>query len=87
MSGETIEFGPWAFIDRFDLSTVYSSIDRDGHYAFGNQPAVAQWNLARLAETLLGLIDDDQDAGIAAATAVLKTYLDRYLPKPTSPPR
>ncbi len=79
VSGETIDYGPCAFMDRFDPSTVYSSIDSDGRYAFGNQPAVAQWNLARLAETLLGLIDDDREAAIAAATAVLKTYPDRYL--------
>lgn len=79
VSGETIDYGPCAFLDRFDPSTVYSSIDRGGRYAFGNQPAIAQWNLARLAETLLPLIDDDQDEAIAAATVVLKTFPDRYL--------
>ena len=79
VSGETIDYGPCAFLDRFDPSTVYSSIDRNGRYAFGNQPAIAQWNLTRLAETLLDLIDDDQGAAIAEATAVLKAFPDRYL--------
>ncbi|MDX2379535.1 MAG: YdiU family protein [Acidimicrobiia bacterium] len=79
ISGETIDYGPCAFLDRFDPATVYSSIDRGGRYAFGNQPAIAQWNLTRLAETLLDLIDDDQDAAIAAATVVLETFPDRYV--------
>lgn len=79
VSGETIDYGPCAFLDRFDPSTVYSSIDRDGRYAFGNQPAIAQWNLTRLAETLLALIHDDRDAAIESATVVLKTFPDRYL--------
>jgi len=79
VSGETIDYGPCAFLDRFDPSTVYSSIDREGRYAFGNQPAIAQWNLTRLAETLLALIHDDQELAIEAATVVLKTFPDRYL--------
>jgi uncharacterized protein YdiU (UPF0061 family) len=79
VSGETIDYGPCAFLDRFDPTTVYSSIDRDGRYSFGNQPAAAQWNLARLAETLLKLIDDDLDTAIDSATVVLKTFPDRYL--------
>jgi uncharacterized protein YdiU (UPF0061 family) len=79
VSGETIDYGPCAFLDRFDPATVYSSIDHAGRYAFGNQPAIAQWNLARLAETLLGLIDDDQDAAIEAATVALEAFPDRYL--------
>ena len=79
VSGETIDFGPCAFLDRFDPSAVYSSIDRGGRYAFGNQPAIAQWNLTRLAETLLALIHDDQDAAVEAATVVLETFPDRYL--------
>ena len=79
VSGETIDFGPCAFLDRFDPSTVYSSIDRGGRYAFGNQPAIAQWNLTRLAETLLALIHDDRDVAIEAATVVLQTFPDRYL--------
>jgi len=64
MSGETIDYGPCAFIDGYDPATVFSSIDQHGRYAYGNQPKIAQWNLARLAETLLDLInpDDSEDA-------------------------
>ncbi len=61
VSGETIDYGPCAFIDRFDPATVYSSIDRDGRYAYGNQPSIALWNLSRLAETLLPLIGEAID--------------------------
>jgi uncharacterized protein YdiU (UPF0061 family) len=57
MSGETIDYGPCAFVDHYDPATVFSSIDARGRYAFGNQGAIAQWNLARLAETLLPLMD------------------------------
>jgi serine/tyrosine/threonine adenylyltransferase len=53
ISGETIDYGPCAFIDRYDPAAVYSSIDHGGRYAYGNQPRIAQWNLTRLAETLL----------------------------------
>jgi uncharacterized protein YdiU (UPF0061 family) len=79
VSGETIDYGPCAFLDRFDPTTVYSSIDRDGRYSYENQPAAAQWNLTRLAETLLKLIDDDLDTAIDSATVVLETFPDRYL--------
>ena len=78
ISGETIDYGPCAFMDRYDPATVYSSIDHGGRYASGNQPAVAGWNLARLAETLLPLVDDDPDAAVAAATAVLEGFADRF---------
>ena len=78
ISGETIDYGPCAFMDAFDPDTVFSSIDHGGRYAYGNQPQVAQWNLARLAETLLPLLDDDTEAAIAAATDVLQTFPDRY---------
>ena len=78
ISGETIDYGPCAFMDRYDPATVYSSIDHGGRYAFGNQPTIGQWNLARLAETLLPLIDPDPDAAIAAATEVLAAYPERY---------
>jgi len=78
ISGETIDYGPCAFIDAFDPAAVFSSIDRGGRYAFGHQPAIVQWNLARLAETLLGLIDDDEETAIAAATEVLSGFADRY---------
>jgi uncharacterized protein YdiU (UPF0061 family) len=78
ISGETIDYGPCAFLDAYDPATVFSSIDHRGRYAFGNQPAVAQWNLARLAESLLPLIDADADAAVAAATAVLDEFPDVY---------
>ena len=78
ISGETIDYGPCAFMDVFDPATVFSSIDHGGRYAWANQPPVAQWNLARLAETLLPLIDADTDAAIGAATAVLETFPARY---------
>ena len=63
ISGETIDYGPCAFMDAFDPETVFSSIDQWGRYAYGNQPAIAEWNLTRLAECLLPLFSDDQDAG------------------------
>jgi uncharacterized protein YdiU (UPF0061 family) len=78
ISGETIDYGPCAFMDAFDPATVFSSIDHGGRYAYGNQPAIAQWNLARLAETLLPLIHADADTAIAAATEVLQSFPDRY---------
>ncbi len=78
ISGETIDFGPCAFMDAFDPGTVFSSIDHGGRYSYGNQPAIAQWNLARLAETLLPLLDADTDAAIAVATDVLQSYADRF---------
>ena len=78
ISGETIDYGPCAFMDAFDPATVFSSIDHGGRYAYGNQPHIAQWNLARLAEALLPLIDADQEAAVAAATETLETYPDRF---------
>jgi uncharacterized protein YdiU (UPF0061 family) len=78
ISGETIDYGPCAFLDAFDPATVFSSIDHAGRYAYGNQPSIVQWNLARLAEALLPLIDDDQDAAVEAATAVLQDLPDRF---------
>jgi len=78
ISGETIDYGPCAFMDAFDPATVFSSIDHGGRYAYGNQPPIAQWNLARLAETLLPLIDDETEAAVAAATAVLQSFPGRY---------
>jgi serine/tyrosine/threonine adenylyltransferase len=78
ISGETIDYGPCAFMDRYDPETVFSSIDHAGRYAYGHQPPVLRWNLARLAEALLPLIDDDTDAAIAAATGVLEGFADRY---------
>jgi uncharacterized protein YdiU (UPF0061 family) len=78
ISGETIDYGPCAFMDRFDERTVFSSIDHGGRYAYGNQPGIALWNLARLAETLLPLIDGDEEAAVASVTAVLETFPSRY---------
>ena len=78
ISGETIDYGPCAFLDAYDPSTVFSSIDHGGRYAYANQPAVAQWNLARVAEALLGLIAPEQETAVAAATAVLETFGGRY---------
>ena len=78
LSGESIDFGPCAFMDAFDPATVFSSIDHQGRYAYGNQPAIGQWNLARLAEALLPLIDDQQERAIELATAELRGYVDTY---------
>ena len=78
ISGETIDYGPCAFLDAFDPAMVFSSIDHRGRYAYGNQPAIAQWNLARLGETLLPLIDEDGEAAVAAATEVLSGFADAY---------
>lgn len=78
ISGETIDYGPCAFMDAFDPATVYSSIDTGGRYAYGNQPVVAEWNLARLAEALLPLIADEQDAAVALAVESLGGFRERY---------
>ena len=78
ISGETIDFGPCAFMDAFDPATVFSSIDHGGRYAYGNQPGVALWNLARLAETLLPLLDSEADSAMGAANDVLRSFPDRY---------
>ena len=78
ISGESIDFGPCAFMDTFDPATVFSSIDHGGRYAYGNQPPIAQWNLARLAEALLPLLADEPDAAVEAATELLRTFPERY---------
>lgn len=77
ISGETIDYGPCAFMDEYDPQTVFSSIDTMGRYAYGNQPAIALWNLARFAETLLPLIDSDRQRSIDLAMAVLERFLPR----------
>ena len=74
ISGETIDYGPCAFMDAYDPATVFSSIDHAGRYAYGNQPRIAAWNLTRFAETLLPLLDDDQDRAIAAAEGALAGF-------------
>ena len=78
LSGETIDYGPCAFLDTFAPATVFSSIDRHGRYAYGNQPTIAQWNLTRFAETLLPLLDADENTAIARATASLQRFPDRF---------
>ncbi len=83
VSGETIDFGPCAFLDEYDPAKVFSSIDQQGRYAYGNQPGIAQWNIARLAETLLPLLGENEEEAIAAANASLvefgKVFQDAWL--------
>ena len=74
LSGETIDYGPCAFMDTYDPATVFSSIDHGGRYAYGNQPPIAQWNLARLAEAMLSLLDADVDKAVDRATAALERF-------------
>jgi uncharacterized protein YdiU (UPF0061 family) len=78
ISGETIDYGPCAFLDAFDPSTVYSSIDETGRYAYGNQPVVMEWNLARLAEALLPLLDDDEEQAVSLAVEALGGFRRDY---------
>ncbi len=78
LSGETIDYGPCAFMDTYDPATVFSSIDRGGRYAYGNQPSIAQWNLARLAESMLPLFDRDIDTALERATAALERFPDLF---------
>ncbi len=78
ISGETIDYGPCAFLDAYDPATVYSSIDHDGRYAYGNQPRIAQWNLARLAEALLPLLHDDEQQAVTVATRALGDFPRQY---------
>ncbi|MCG6860466.1 MAG: YdiU family protein [Chromatiaceae bacterium] len=89
IAGETIDYGPCAFMDSYHPGTVYSSIDHGGRYAYGNQPRIAQWNLSRLAQSLLPLIDEDQDKAIEQAQAAIdafpelfeRAFLDRFRAK------
>src|SRR3954471_18202573 len=78
ISGETIDYGPCAYMNAYDPATVFSSIDLHGRYAYGNQPRIAQWNLARFAETLLPLLDPDQEKAVAVATEVLEDFPARF---------
>ncbi|MDJ0356290.1 protein adenylyltransferase SelO family protein [Paenarthrobacter sp. PH39-S1] len=78
ISGETIDYGPCAFMEAFDPATVYSSIDEGGRYSYRNQPVVAEWNLARLAEALLPLFQDDQEQAIALAVESLGSFRHHY---------
>ncbi|UZJ26241.1 YdiU family protein [Rhodococcus antarcticus] len=78
ISGETIDYGPCAFLDAHDPATVFSSIDHAGRYAYGNQPVVTQWNLARLAEALLPLVHEDEEQAVAAVVEVLGRFEPSY---------
>tara|TARA_B100000700_G_scaffold191867_1_gene211325 strand:+ start:165 stop:1571 length:1407 start_codon:yes stop_codon:yes gene_type:complete len=78
LSGETIDYGPCAFMDEYNPKQVFSSIDRGGRYAFNNQPKIALWNLARFAETILHLIDKDQKIAIKRIEEVLKFFEKKY---------
>ncbi|WP_078550137.1 protein adenylyltransferase SelO [Litchfieldia alkalitelluris] len=78
ISGETIDYGPCAFMNEYDPSTVFSSIDRQGRYAYGNQPNIGGWNLARFAETLLPLIHDNQDEAVKMAQDEITNYINQY---------
>jgi serine/tyrosine/threonine adenylyltransferase len=78
ISGETLDYGPCAFMDNYDPNTVFSSIDHSGRYAYANQPLIAQWNLARLAETLLFLIDPVTERAVSLATEVLESFVEGF---------
>ncbi|TYS59381.1 YdiU family protein [Bacillus infantis] len=78
ISGETIDYGPCAFMDTYNPETVFSSIDVQGRYAYGNQPYMAGWNLARLAESLLVLLHDDQDQAVEIAQKEISGFMDIY---------
>jgi uncharacterized protein YdiU (UPF0061 family) len=81
IAGETIDYGPCAFMEAFDPQKVYSSIDEGRRYAFSNQPVIAQWNLARFAECLLPLLEGDQEARVEQATSVLRRFNDYFDPE------
>jgi serine/tyrosine/threonine adenylyltransferase len=78
VSGETIDYGPCAFMDAYDPATVFSYIDRRGRYAFGNQPGIAQWNLARLAEALLPLADDGPEAAVERLRPLVEEFMGHF---------
>lgn len=78
IAGETIDYGPCAFMDTYDPKTVFSSIDRFGRYAYGNQPQIMAWNLARFAETLLPILDANSDVALSLANECVSRFFDRY---------
>ncbi len=78
LSGETIDFGPCAFMDSYDPATCFSAIDEFGRYAYANQPTIAQWNLARFAETLLPLVDPNPERAVELASEAISAFLPRY---------
>lgn len=75
ISGETIDYGPCAFLDQYDPKTFFSSIDHQGRYAYGNQPGIGAWNMARFAESLLILIDDEEEQAIPKAKEAVEAYV------------
>lgn len=78
ISGETIDYGPCAFMNTYDPETFFSSIDTGGRYAYGNQPPIGGWNLARFAESLLPLLDDDQEKAVELAQAEMQSYIEQF---------
>lgn len=78
LAGETIDYGPCAFMDTYDPATVFSSIDAQGRYAYGNQPAIAEWNLARLAEAMLPLFASDRPAALSLAQGALERFAGQF---------
>ena len=78
IAGETIDYGPCAFMDIYDPKTVFSSIDQMGRYAYCNQPIITKWNLSRLAESLIPLIDDEQNKAIELATKIINSFEKKY---------
>ena len=78
IAGETIDYGPCAFMDIYDPKTVFSSIDQMGRYAYCNQPIITKWNLSRLAECLIPLIDDNQNKAIELATKIINSFEKKY---------
>ena len=78
ISGETIDYGPCAFMESYDPATVFSSIDTGGRYAYGNQPGIVQWNLARFAESLIPLVDPDPEEAVRQLSEALDAFPDEY---------
>ena len=78
IAGETIDYGPCAFMDAYDPATVFSSIDQQGRYAYGNQPRIGLWNLTRLAEALLPLLSDDEEKAVAEANEALGAFSGKF---------
>ncbi|HED17379.1 MAG TPA: YdiU family protein [Gammaproteobacteria bacterium] len=78
IAGETIDYGPCAFMDSYDHDQVFSSIDRNGRYAYSNQPSIGLWNLTRLSESIIPLLADDTEVAVEVAQDILKTYIDTY---------
>ena len=78
ISGETIDYGPCAFMDTYDPATVFSSIDIQGRYAYGNQPTIVGWNLARFAETLIPLLHEDESEAVKLAQDAISDFPEQY---------